>query len=74
MCTRPNVELMRRRVEKGMSRQDVARMAGLSTKQLGLIERGKVRRPRETTMLAIARAVGAASPLDLFSLEDRMRR
>jgi transcriptional regulator with XRE-family HTH domain len=61
------------RIEKGLSREDVARLAGLSTKQVGLIERGKVRRPREDTMLAVARAVGARSPLDLFAVEDRVR-
>lgn len=61
------------RIEKGLSRDDVARLAGISTKQVGLIERGKVKRPREDTMLAVARAVGATSPLDLFALEDRVR-
>jgi transcriptional regulator with XRE-family HTH domain len=67
------MELLRMRIEKGLSREDVARLAGLSTKQVGLIERGKVRRPREDTMLAVARAVGARSPLDLFAVEDRVR-
>jgi transcriptional regulator with XRE-family HTH domain len=60
------------RIEKGLSRDDVARLAGVSTKQIGLIERGRVRRPRERTMLAVASALGA-SPLDLFSIEDRVR-
>lgn len=67
------MELLKMRIEKGLSRDDVARLAGISTKQVGLIERGHVRRPREDTMLAVARAVGATSPLDLFALEDRVR-
>lgn len=69
---RPNMELLRIRIEKGLSRADVARLAGLSGKQVGLIERGKVRRPRESTMLALARALGV-SPLELFHVEDRVR-
>jgi transcriptional regulator with XRE-family HTH domain len=66
------MELLRRRIERGLSREDVGRMAGVSTKTVGFIESGQTRRPREDTMLAIARALGAQSPLELFALEDRL--
>jgi DNA-binding XRE family transcriptional regulator len=69
---RPNMEMLKLRIERGLSREDLGRLAGVSTKTIGFIENGQTRRPREDTMLALSRALGARSPLDLFALEDRL--
>lgn len=55
--TRPNLELLRMRIEKGMSRGELADMAGVSVKQIGLIERGVAKRSREATLKGIADAL-----------------
>lgn len=70
---RPNLELLRRRIELGLSRGDIADLAGITPKQVGLIERGIARRPREATMRAIAKAV-EADTLDIFDVSSRVRR
>jgi len=47
-------------------------MAGVTGKQIGLIERGVSRRPREQTLLGIAEAL-KMSPLDLTDVDRRLR-
>lgn len=54
---RPNLVMLRLRVEKGMSRAALADAAGVSVKQIGLIERGLARRSREATLKGIADAL-----------------
>lgn len=62
---KPNVALLRARIEKGLSRGDLAHIAGISEKQVGLIERGIAKRSREATLKGIAEAL-ELSVLDLF--------
>lgn len=69
---KPNMEMLRKRIELGLSREDVGRMAGVTAKQVGLIERGVARRPREDTIAGIAQAL-EMSPLDLVDLKVRIR-
>lgn len=64
---RPNLKLLEARMRAGMSREDVGRLAGISEKQVGLIERGVARHPRMKTVAGIAEAVHA-DVLDLFPI------
>lgn len=59
-------------MRKGLSRADVAYRAGLSAKQVGLIERGIARHPRMSTLANIAEAVDE-DVLALFALPGPRR-
>jgi DNA-binding XRE family transcriptional regulator len=67
---KPNLTLLEARIRQGLSREDLGLMAGISAKQVGLIERGVARRPRVSTLHGIARALEA----DLFELFPERRR
>jgi transcriptional regulator with XRE-family HTH domain len=67
---KPNVKLFEARVRAGLSREELGRLAGITGKQVGLIERGLARRSRETTVTGIADAVNA----DVFELFPHRRR
>jgi transcriptional regulator with XRE-family HTH domain len=68
---KPNLELLRARIEKGLSRGDLADMAGISVKQVGLIERGVAKRPREATLKGLADALGT-NVLTVFPERGRL--
>lgn len=67
----PNLELFRRRVEKGLSRGELGRLANITGKQVGLIERGIATHSREKTMKALAKAL-ETSPDVLFDIDSRL--
>jgi transcriptional regulator with XRE-family HTH domain len=64
----PNLDLLKARIERGLSRADLGFQAGVSGKQIRLIERGDVRRPQTRTKYKLARAL-ESSVLSLFPLE-----
>jgi transcriptional regulator with XRE-family HTH domain len=67
---KPNLNVLRARITAGMSREDLADAAGISVKQVGLIERGVARRSRPATLVGIADALQR----DVFELfPDRGR-
>lgn len=68
---KPNLELLRLRIERGLSRGDLADMTGVSVKQIGLIERGVARRSREATLKGIADAL-EAPVLQVFPSRGRL--
>jgi transcriptional regulator with XRE-family HTH domain len=70
---KPNLELLKARIQKGLSRNALGYMAGLSEKQVGLIERGVATHSRAETLARIANAL-EADVFDLFPLERRFRR
>lgn len=67
---RPNLALYRARVAASMSREDLAHAAGISVKQIGLIERGVARRSRPSTLVGIADALEQ----DVFTLFPERKR
>lgn len=68
---KPNLRLLRARMERGVSRAELSSMTGLSVKQIGLIERGVARRSRAETLKTIAEAL----ELDVLALfPERGRR
>lgn len=67
---RPNLTLLQARIRAGMSRADLAHAAGLSEKQVGLIERGVAQHSRAETLAGIAAALDA----DVFDLFPQRRR
>lgn len=69
---KPNMEMLRRRIELGLSRDDLGRLAGVSAKQIGLIERGVATHSREHTLAGIAGALNA-KPQDIFDINLRLR-
>jgi transcriptional regulator with XRE-family HTH domain len=58
---------------KGLSRRDLADLAGITEKQVGVIERGEARRSYPETLLGIANAL-EIDVLTLFPVERRFRR
>lgn len=68
----PNLELLKLRIQQGLSREDLGRLTGLSAKQVGLIERGLAVRSREANLKRIADALGA-DVLALFDVTRRLR-
>lgn len=70
---KPNLELLRARISKGLSRRELADMAGLTEKQVGLIERGVAVNSRPGTLLGLAVAL-QIDVLELFPVEQRFRR
>lgn len=69
----PNLELLKARMQLGLSREEVGDMAGISGKQVGLIERGKARHSRFDTLANLAKAVDR-DVLDLFPVSSRFKR
>lgn len=67
---RPNLDLLAARIRAGLSREDLGDLAGISEKQIGLIERGVARHSRPETLSGIARAL-EKDVFDLFP--DRAR-
>lgn len=68
----PNLELLKLRIQHGLSREDLGRLAGLSGKQVGLIERGLAVHSREANLKNLADAL-KVDVLDLFDVERRLR-
>jgi transcriptional regulator with XRE-family HTH domain len=70
-----NKRLLEARIRAGLSRAELAERVGISEKQIGLIERGLVKFPREEAANAIAREV-EVDLFDLFPIEGHpaMRR
>lgn len=68
---KPNLNVLRARIAAGMSRQDLADAAGISVKQVGLIERGCSRRSRPATLVGIAEALNR-DVFDLFPERGRL--
>lgn len=60
-------------MQKGLSRGELAHLAGLSEKQVGLIERGKARNPRAETIFNLAQVLDV-DVFSLFPVEKRFRR
>lgn len=54
----------------GLSREEVGRLAGITGKQVGLIERGVAKHPRMSTVAGIAEAVHT-DVLELFQIGRR---
>lgn len=61
---RPNLALFQARMRAGLSRAELGDAAGITGKQVGLIERGVAKRSRAKTLEAIATALDA----DLFEV------
>ena len=55
----------------GLSREEAGRLAGITGKQVGLIERGVARYPRAETVAALAEAV-RADVTDIFNFKGRV--
>ena len=68
----PNLVLLEARIRAGLSRQDVGALAGVTSKQVGAIERGEVHNPRPATKTNIARAV-KSDVIELFPLKAPRR-
>lgn len=60
-------------MRKGLSRRDLADLAGITEKQVGLIERGVATHSYFDTLAAIARAVDR-DPVELFPPLRRVTR
>lgn len=69
---RPNLELLKLRIQQGLSREELGRLAGLSGKQIGLIERGVAVHSREHNLKNVADALGV-DVLELFDVTRRLR-
>lgn len=69
---KPNLEMVRARLRKGVSREELGRLTGLSYKQIGLIERGIAKYPREENVFAIAEVLEVQVD-DLFPPRSRIR-
>lgn len=67
---RPNLKLLEARMRAGLSREEAGRLAGITGKQVGLIERGVVKHPWVTTAHALAEAV-AVDVCELFPVRGR---
>lgn len=69
---RPNLDLVRARMRKGIGREELGRLTGMSYKQIGLIERGISKYPLEENCLAIAEVLGEDVET-LFPAAKRLR-
>jgi transcriptional regulator with XRE-family HTH domain len=67
---KPNLALLEARIRAGLSRDVLGDLAGISGKQVGLIERGLARRPRPETLTGLAGALKE----DVFVLFPERRR
>lgn len=61
---RPNLVMFEARIRAGWSRETLGALAGISAKQVGVIERGEARHSRPETLTAISAALG----VDVFVL------
>lgn len=57
-------------MRSGLSRDELGALAGVSAKQIGLIERGLARRSRPATLVGVAKALEA----DLFAIFPERKR
>lgn len=57
MTSNPGAEVRRRRIELGLSQQELADLAGVYRDSVGNLETGKTQHPRPTTLRAIVRAL-----------------
>lgn len=64
----PNRELLKARIERGLSRERLGLASGVSGKQIRLIERGDVRRPQAATKKKLASALDV-QVLEVFPLD-----
>lgn len=67
---KPNLALLEARIRHGLSRGELGTLSGVSGKQIGLIERGLVRRSRPATLKGVARALEA----DVFDIFPERKR
>lgn len=67
---KPNLKVLQARMRAGMSREGLGDAAGISAKQVGLIERGVARHSRPETLAGIAAALDA----DVFDLFPERKR
>jgi transcriptional regulator with XRE-family HTH domain len=67
----PNLRLLKARMTKQLSVEELAELAGVSGKQIRLIERGKARNPHMRTKRSLAEALDQPSIEDLFPLRGR---
>lgn len=70
---KPNMVLLRKRIEHGLSREALGDLVGISAKQVGLIERGVAVHSREDTLCGIATALETPAG-ELFDLNRRLLR
>jgi DNA-binding XRE family transcriptional regulator len=75
----PNLTLLKLRMQAGLSREDLGHMAGISGKQVGLIERGLATHSRASTHADLTAALAAAlnkdvDQLEVFPISRRYRR
>lgn len=70
---KPNLVLLKARISRGLSRSELAYLAGISEKQVGLIERGIAQHSRAETLANLANAL-ETDVFDLFPIERRFRR
>lgn len=68
---RPNLALFDARMRAGLSREELGHLAGITGKQVGLIERGIARRSRPSTLAGLATAL-EKDVLDLFAVRHRI--
>jgi transcriptional regulator with XRE-family HTH domain len=71
--TKPNMIMLKARIQKGLTRDALGQLAGLTEKQVGLIERGKVANPHIDTAVGLAEAL-EVDVLDLFPPHRRIVR
>lgn len=67
---KPNLKLFEARIRAGLSRDELGDLAGITGKQVGLIERGVARHSRASTLTGLAAAVNG----DVFELFPDRRR
>ena len=67
---RPNLAMLEARIRAGLTREGLGELAGVTAKQVGLIERGVARRSKPETLVGIATALEA----DVFELFPEKRR
>lgn len=68
---RPNLALFEARLRAGLSRAALGELAGISEKQVGLIERGVAKHSRAETLAGLAAGVGL-DVTDCFDLPRLM--
>lgn len=76
----PNLTLFKLRMESGLSRAKLGELSGISEKQVGLIERGKARQSRASTLAEITAVLSVALDRpelrqeDIFPIRRRLAR
>lgn len=69
---KPNLALLEARLAAGLSRADLGALAGVTEKQIGLIERGLARDPRASTVASIATVLDR-DVSEIFDLRQRAK-